>query len=108
MIWRCHLRPPGGAVGKLGVIVELVLRVGLADRIRIGQWVQVGKQVEPRREVFGLPCRARDETRQMFSSDVCRKKFSQTPSKQPAVAQALCNFAHLEALLPLAAALDVF
>lgn len=56
MISCCHFWSPGGAVGELGVIVELVLCVGFADRVWIGQGVQVGKQVEPSWEVFGLPC----------------------------------------------------
>lgn len=38
------------------MIVELVLRIASANRVWIGQRVQVGKQVEPSREVFGLAC----------------------------------------------------
>lgn len=37
-------------------VVKLVLRVSFADRVGIGEGVQVGEQVEPRREVFGRPC----------------------------------------------------
>lgn len=38
-------------------VVKFVFCVSFADRIRIGEGVQVSKQVEPRREVFGRPCR---------------------------------------------------
>lgn len=37
--------------------MKFVLCVSFADRIRIGERVQVSKQVEPRWEVFGLPRR---------------------------------------------------
>lgn len=37
-------------------VEKLVLCVGLANRVWIGEGVQVGKQVEPSWEVFGLPC----------------------------------------------------
>lgn len=36
-------------------IVKFVLCVGFADRVGIGEGVQVGKQVEPRWEIFGRP-----------------------------------------------------
>lgn len=54
---------------------KLVLCVGLAHRVWIGEGIQVGKQVEPRREVFGLPC-----------SRVCRKNWPKIN-----VFQALCR-----------------